>query len=194
MSNHQRSLKNLVLNRSMQVGFAAIVVSIAAVIALVLGTLIYRQLARASRIAAEMTAELGIDQQVARDMAASDTAIIFKIVVVGLAVAAILGGVLIVVTHKVAGPLYKIAKYFETWERGEFAAVTPERRGDMLEDFYREFVVTHQGLAKQDQDVTETLQRIIAALDAAPGRTTEQVEAIGALQNLVARRAMKPGS
>ncbi len=65
----------------------------------------------------------------------------------------------IVLTHKVAGPLFKISKYFEKMENGDFEEPTPLRKGDQLQGFYDRFKQMHG-------TVRERMKRELAVLEA----------------------------
>ena len=54
---------------------------------------------------------------------------------------------LVVMTHKVAGPLYKVALYFDKMADGRLGQVWPLRKGDMLVDFYESFRAVARGAA-----------------------------------------------
>jgi hypothetical protein len=67
-------------------------------------------------------------------------------------------------THKVAGPLFKVSMYFERMAEGRLGQVTPLRRGDMLQDFFGDFKATHESLRARAIADVEQLERAAAAL------------------------------
>jgi hypothetical protein len=96
-------------------------------------------------------------------------------------------------THKVAGPLFKVSTYFEQMAEGRLGVVTPLRRGDMLQDFFGEFKVMHESLRTRAQaDVAVMEQALTALRDArgeadAAGRGTLE-DALGGLDQHLAGR------
>ena len=58
----------------------------------------------------------------------------------------VLSAVLVVMTHKVAGPLFKVSMYFDRMSDGKLGVVTPLRQGDMLQDFYANFKDMHDAV------------------------------------------------
>jgi hypothetical protein len=80
------------------------------------------------------------------------------IVVVGL----VLFG--IKMTHRVAGPLYKVTLYLAKLRDGRYDKVYDLRKGDQLVEFYQHFKEAHAGVVALEQGDRD---RIAAALDAA---------------------------
>jgi len=70
-------------------------------------------------------------------------------------------------THKVAGPLFKVSLYLKKMRNGRFDKVYNLRKGDQLLDFYEHFRHAHAGVVKMQQADIERLQAVIAAAEAA---------------------------
>ena len=56
-------------------------------------------------------------------MAAEDRALVYKMVGVGVGLVVILSLYLLIMTHKVAGPLYKVSLYFDQMAEGRLGNV-----------------------------------------------------------------------
>jgi hypothetical protein len=70
-------------------------------------------------------------------------------------------------THRVAGPLFKVGLYLHKMRDGRFDKVYNLRKGDQLVDFYDQFKAAHGGIvAMQQGDITRIAQ-VIAAAEAA---------------------------
>lgn len=144
---HRRRLANYLLNKRLQLRYVVVVTLLSTVICGVLGTLIYRQEQQASSVLEQDLKSLTdgdaslveFQAEVARDMESSDRALVARMIGAGFGLVLILSVYLLLMTHKVAGPLYKISTYFDKMSLGRFAAVTPLRRGDMLQDFFASF-------------------------------------------------------
>lgn len=178
-SRKHRKLSNYLLDKSLQLRYVLMVTVVSALIAGTLGYLIYRQEHDASGKLEEGLAELaGDDQSLAEygkefadDINQRDRELVFQMVAVGLGLTVILSGFLLVMTHKVAGPLYKVGLYMEKMADGRFGAVTPLRKGDMLQDFYGQFCESHDAVRarlRADADAMERLADAWAAT-AEPG-------------------------
>ena len=70
-------------------------------------------------------------------------------------------------THKVAGPLFKISLYLAKMKEGRFDKVYNLRKGDQLVEFYDHFKAAHAGVVKLEQDDIAQLKALIAAAKAA---------------------------
>ena len=70
-------------------------------------------------------------------------------------------------THKVAGPLFKVSLYLNKMRDGRLDKVWNLRKGDQLVDFYEHFKAAHAGLVKLQQGDIVALQAFIAAADTA---------------------------
>lgn len=90
--------------------------------------------------------------------------IVVVLVVSGLLV--VVGLVLfgIKMTHRVAGPLYKVTLYLAKLRDGRYDKVYDLRKGDQLREFYEHFREAHAGVVAIEQADRD---RIAAALDAA---------------------------
>ena len=61
-------------------------------------------------------------------------------------------------THKVAGPLFKVSLYLAKMRDGRFDKVYNLRKGDQLVDFYEHFKTAHAGVVQLEQDDIEQHQ------------------------------------
>lgn len=151
-SPFKRRLSNFLLDRSLQLRYTLVVTILSAIIAGSLGTLINQQRHSASsKIEDDLVALTNNDpslaafqQEIADDMTAQDHALIYTMIGIGVGLVIILSGYLVIMTHKVAGPLYKTSTYFDRMAEGRLGAVSALRRGDMLQDFYLQFKDAHE--------------------------------------------------
>jgi hypothetical protein len=88
-------------------------------------------------------------------------------------------------THKVAGPLFKVGLYLGKMRQGRFDKVYNLRKGDQLVEFYDHFKLAHAGVVKMQEDDIERLKTVIAAADAAGAG---EDPAVGQLRELLARK------
>jgi len=70
-------------------------------------------------------------------------------------------------THKVAGPLFKVSLYFAKMRDGRLDKVYNLRKGDQLVDFYEHFKTAHAGVVQMERDDIERVKATIAAAEAA---------------------------
>jgi hypothetical protein len=76
-------------------------------------------------------------------------------------------------THKVAGPLYKVSHYFDQVAEGRLPRVTPLRKGDMLQEFFTTYRDMHEAVRARLTADAAAMRRFVdasraAGLDAGP--------------------------
>jgi nitrogen fixation/metabolism regulation signal transduction histidine kinase len=120
-------------------------------------------------------------EQVASGLESDDQLLVYKMVAVGFGLVIILSAYLVIMTHKVAGPLFKVSHYFEKMADGRLGAVTPLRRGDMLQDFFGDFKEMHESLRARSQADVETMDRALSTLRDSHNQADYRGEARGRL-------------
>jgi nitrogen fixation/metabolism regulation signal transduction histidine kinase len=171
-SRHHRKLSNYMLDKNLQLRYVLLVTILSAVIAGALGYMIYDQRRVASRsIEADLQALTNADashrefqDQVASGLESDDHQLVYKMVGVGMGLVLILSAYLVIMTHKVAGPLFKVSMYFDQMADGRLGPVTPLRRGDMLQDFFGDFKAMHESLRTRAAGDLEVMERAAASL------------------------------
>lgn len=154
---YKRKLSNFMLDKKLQLRYVLLVSILSAVISGSLGYMIYHQRHRASAsIEQDLQALTQNDSslaefqnQVAEDMAHDDRVLVYKMIGVGLGLVVILSGYLVIMTHKVAGPLFKVSMYFDRMAEGRIGGVYGLRKGDMLQDFFGNFREMHEAVRKR---------------------------------------------
>jgi hypothetical protein len=104
------------------------------------------------------------------------------VMVVGLAIYGIK------MTHKVAGPLYKITLYMGKMRDGRYDKVYNLRKGDQLVDFYEHFKTAHAGVVDLEKADIAQLQALIASSAELEGKSPEVDAAIAELRTILARK------
>ncbi len=75
----------------------------------------------------------------------------------------------IVVTHKVAGPIFKMKKQLRALAEGDYTVPYPLRKGDELVDFFEEFRSMVTALRKRQEEEIALLDRAITNLEPKTG-------------------------
>jgi hypothetical protein len=171
---YKRKLSNYLLNRGLQLRYILLVTILSGIISGSLGYLIYQQRHAASESIERDLAALtqddaslrGFQEQVAAGMAAEDRALVYKMVGVGVGLVVILSLYLLIMTHKVAGPLYKVSLYFDKMGEGRLGNVWGLRKGDMLQDFFGNFKEMHEAVRTRAQSDVITMESAVTALRA----------------------------
>jgi methyl-accepting chemotaxis protein len=193
---YKRKLSNYLLDKRLQLRYILLVTILSGVISGSLGYLIYQQRHAASESIERDLAALTqndnslaeFQEQVAASMAAEDRALVYKMAGVGIGLVVILSLYLLLMTHKVAGPLYKVSMYFDRMADGRLGNVTALRRGDMLQDFFGNFREMHEAVRQRLQSDVITMESAAAALRAKASGNSQLAEALDALDKHVTQR------
>jgi nitrogen fixation/metabolism regulation signal transduction histidine kinase len=175
-AQHQRKLANYLLDKSLQLRYILLVTILSAMISGALGYMIYDQRRTASEsierdlqtLTQADASRQEFEEHVASVLESDDQALIYKMVAVGFGLVVILSAYLVIMTHKVAGPLFKVSTYFDQMAEGRLGVVTPLRRGDMLQDFFGDFKSMHESLRARSQADLAAMEHALAALRQAP--------------------------
>jgi hypothetical protein len=174
---YKRQLRNFLIDRGLQLRYILTVTIVSAVISASLGYLIWRQAADASNHV--MSQMVGLDSDLRSTasgvLSSGDHTLIFTMVIFGCGLVLVLSLALLVMTHKVAGPLYKVSHHFDDLAHGRFRTVRPLRRFDMLQDFHRKFEVTHEALWTRLGDECDVYDKVVAAASGLDGDAKKAV-------------------
>ena len=195
---YKRKLSNYLLDAKLQLPYLLFVTILSGLIAGALGWLIYNQRHTASASIVKDLQSLSQDdfKEVANGLESDDRWLIYKMVGVGVGLVIILSAYLVIMTHKVAGPLYKVSMYFDRMAEGRLGNVTPLRQGDMLQDFYQTFSEMHASVRTRFATDATDMEKALEALRALGNHADYRgklhgdfVEQLGQLeQHLVQRR------
>jgi hypothetical protein len=182
---YKRKLSNYLLDKKLQLRYVLLVTILSGVIAGALGYLIYQQKRAASEsIEKDLQALTHADadqedfqETVASGLESEDRALVYKMVGVGVGLVVILSLYLLIMTHKVAGPLFKVSMYFDRMAVGRLGVVTPLRQGDMLQDFYVNFKDMHDAVRARAISDHETLDKSLVTLREAKNKADYRGEA-----------------
>jgi hypothetical protein len=193
---YKRRLSNYLLDKRLQLRYVLLVTILSGVISGSLGYLIYQQRHAASEsIERDLAALTQDDQslkdfqhQVAAGMAAEDRALVYKMVGVGIGLVVILSLYLLIMTHKVAGPLYKVSGYFDKMAQGRVGQVWGLRKGDMLQDFFGNFKEMHDAVRARLQSDVALMEMHASALRAKAAGNKTLLAALDEMDKHIAAR------
>jgi hypothetical protein len=111
--------------------------------------------------------------------------IFIVLVVTGLGLIVGLAVYGIKMTHKVAGPLFKVTLYLNKMREGRFDKVWNLRKGDQLVDFYDHFKAAHAGMVTLEKTDIDRLKAVIASAEASG---LGEHETVAQLRAILARK------
>jgi hypothetical protein len=190
---YRRRLSNYLLDKRLQLRYVGFVTILSALLSGTLGYLIWQQEHQASSqilASVDTLCESGdteacdaLRAELDESLSSYDTSLVLIMGGVGLGLGVVLFLFMLVMTHKIAGPLYKVSTYFRRMSRGQLGPVYPLRKGDMLMEFYDKFQGMHEAVRGQFQRDAELLGRFLRACDeAGVARSGTLGETLDALQ------------
>lgn len=188
---YKRKLSNYLLDKRLQLRYVLFVTILSGIIAGALGYLIYHQSATASdSIARAMDDPLfaEVKQTAIAELHSEDRVLVYKMIGLGIGLIVILSAYLVIMTHKVAGPLYKVSMYFDRMAEGRLGKTTALRKGDMLQDFFGNFREMHEAVRTRIQSDVITMEGAANGLRTKAASDPELAEALDALDRHVTQR------
>jgi nitrogen fixation/metabolism regulation signal transduction histidine kinase len=165
---HKRQLRNYLLDRKLQLRYTMIMVVLTSALTAALGYFWYDQMRTTSRlieVRALVTMSDEDAQRMQEEMASQDRMRLLVLVGFGVVLAFAIAGYSIVLTHKVAGPLFKISRYMNELREGRLGTVYDLRKGDQLQEFFETFKQMHASLRKQAEQDVNALEDVIGGAE-----------------------------
>jgi hypothetical protein len=167
---YKRKVKNYLLDVGLQLRYTAAIVIVAVALTIVLGHRIYRATQDTSKVILWTgLVDPATSQELQSQFAQSDRTVLLGIIGFGVILVLSIGGVGILLTHKVAGPLYKISSFFGRIRDNKLGPAPAKlRKGDELQDFYLSFREMHTAIRGRTEEDVRVLENALAALEGAP--------------------------
>jgi hypothetical protein len=120
----------------------------------------------------------------------SDRIVLWGIVGFGIVLILSISAVGILITHKVAGPLHKIATFFGRVRDNRLGPAPANlRKGDELQEFYGHFKEMHQAVRSRAEDDVRVIGNALSVLETSPdARSPNMQRAIEQLRDLRKRK------
>ena len=189
---YKRRMRNYLLDVGLQVRYTMTIVIVAVAVTAGLGYKMYQATRDISKVI-ELSgmADPAVGAELRGQFAESDKWVLWGIVGFGVVLVFSFSAVGILITHKVAGPLFRIAGFFSRVRESRMGAIPPPlRKGDELQEFYGSFREMHQALRDGIQSDAHELGLALSALgEAGGGAGVEQARTV--LRDL---RSRKQGS
>ena len=188
---YKRKVKNYLIDVGLQLRYTATIVIVAVVLTIILGIRIYQATQDTSKVILWTgLVDPATAQELQTQFAQSDRTVVWGIVGFGIILVLSIGGVGILLTHKVAGPLYKISSFFGRIRDNRLGPAPAKlRKGDELQNFYLSFRDMHQAVRGRVEDDVRVLDEALTAIEATPeGRAQSLQHALDELRQLRKRK------
>ena len=188
---YKRKVKNYLLDVGLQLRYTAAIILVAVFLTGFLGYRIIQATQDTSRVILWTgLVDPATANELQSQFADSDRKVFFNIIGFGVVLVLSIGGVGILLTHKVAGPLYKISSFFGRIRDNRLGPAPAKlRKGDELQNFYSSFREMHNAIRGRTQEDVRVLESALAALESAPqGRSPPVEQALADLREMCKRK------
>lgn len=179
----KRSFKHLLLDWRFQLKYTAMILGVATVISVALGTVLLQKIRESSRM---LELEAAVDEVFQAQLAAQDASLVALLVGGFVAFLVVLGIASVLITHRMAGPIFVMRRYIATLGAGKIPKVRNLRRGDEFLELYETMRSAIDAIEAREQDEIAALQRAIEAIS--PGESPSAGIARSELTALVAKK------
>lgn len=194
---HRRHLRNYIIDKRLQLRYIGVVSLLSAGISALLGWIIWSQRTQASRTiirSLEAVDWLEADQKadIVKHLTGSDFTVLLRMGLVCAGLILVLSLFLVLMTHKVAGPLHMIGHSFDKLAVGHLPLVHNLRRGDEFQAFHKRFKDMCNALRRRAEEDAAIYAAFLGACSAA---NVDESGALGhALEELRQRKREKEAS
>lgn len=172
--------RTYVIDRGFQLKYTVMLVVLGAAISSLFAAMMYLVHLDAERM-------LPVAPQLQQELARNDTTLVTLMVGITVLMAGALGLVGVLITHRVAGPVYVMSHYISVLARGRYPLMRPLRKQDELKAFFERFQEAVESMRSREAKEADELRRAVEVL--APLATSDAAkEALGGLQAMQARK------
>lgn len=163
----RRKIRNFLIDRKVQLRITLVMVILSSLLTAVLGFYWYSEIRKASaviRISAISTLGPDAARQLGAQLQADDHMRLLVLIGFALLLGVLIAAYGIVMTHRLAGPLYKINRHMLDVADGRLYKLWGLRKGDQLQEFFGTFERMHTALRTRVEEDMKLLNQLIAAI------------------------------
>jgi hypothetical protein len=173
--------RHYLVDRGFQLKYALVMAGAGLVVALVFGLWLHQA-------HAQTTALLAPDPETRALVERSDRLLLGAFAAIAVLLAAALGLLGVVITHRVAGPVFVMGHYLRVLAEGRFPRMRTLRRSDELKDFFRTFIEAVDMMKLREARHTAVLEDAVRRMREAATATPDLAPAIDALSRAAQER------
>ncbi len=166
--------RQVLVDRGFQLKYALLMAGAGLLVAVVFGLWLHQ-------VHAQVTALVAADPETRALVARSDRVLLWAFAAIALLLAGSLGLLGVVITHRVAGPIFVMGHYLRVLSEGRFPQMRTLRRSDELKAFFRTFIEAVERMKAREARHAAVLEDALAQMRAAAVRSPELAPAIEAL-------------
>src|SRR5512145_1271297 len=186
---HKRRVRNYLINTKLQLRFASWLLAVAATISIVLGWVLWRSYAETSRVVALMDPDVA--DSLAAAFASEDRVRMIWLAVALAVVLVCLLGFAVVMTHRIAGPAFVIARTCRQVAEGNFERPRPLRERDMLVELADDVITMVDAVRDRDQDERDRIAAALSLMADPAASADDRKRGALALEQLIAEKSKR---
>jgi len=163
--------RNFLIDRGFQLKYTLYMVVVGAAISLLFGAMMYQAHVEATQL-------IDMPDPLREAVKSQDTTLLWLVMAIAVVKAVALGLFGILVTHRVAGPMYVFSHYMAVLGDGRYPMLRPLRKNDELKGFYETFHSAVAQLKERDRARGEELKKLAAAVEEAAAKSPEAAAAL----------------
>ncbi len=161
--------RTFVVDRPFQLKYTALLVLTGTLVSLLFGTMMYLVHQDAQQV---LTSTAPTNAALRTTLEQSERTLLWLIAGATVLMGAALGLLGILITHRVAGPLYVMGLYMNQLTQGRYPSVRALRKNDELKAFFERFQKLLEQMRQREIEEAEKLDQVIQGLGGSPGGDT----------------------
>jgi methyl-accepting chemotaxis protein len=163
--------RQYLVDRDFQLKYTLLLAVVGAAISVLFGAMMYQA-------HVETTELMGLPNPYQAIVEGQDRIMLWLVmaIAVGMAIALAMSGILI--THRIAGPIFVFSRYMSVLAQGRYPLLRPLRKKDELKSFYESFNQAVASMRERDKSSGEELKEIATVLEAAAAEAPRMGEAL----------------
>lgn len=149
--------RTYVIDRGFQLKYTLLLMILGAVASALFGTMMYLAHLDAVR-------DVAVSAEVRAQLAAADTTLLSLVVAITILMAGALGLLGVLITHRVAGPVYVMSHHVTTLARGRYPTLRPLRKSDELQAFFSRFQDAVEALRLRELEEAASIEQALQAI------------------------------
>lgn len=169
----QRRWHNLLLDRRFQLKYTAMIVGVATLVSVVLGVFLMSTVRENSRM---LKLEADFDAVLQSQLADSDARVAWVLVAAFVAFNVVLAVVAVMITHRMAGPIFVMGRYVREIGEGRLPRVRKLRKGDEFVELVDTMSHAVRELEQRTRAELGAIERALGVLTGADGGAAAEVK------------------
>lgn len=169
--------RTYIVDRSFQLKYTLLISLVGGVISLIFGAWMWHAHTENTELLV-LDEALSIDAALRTEIMAADQHLLWIYLFITLLMIAALGLLGVLVTHRVAGPVYIMTRYLSVLAEGAYPNLRPLRKKDEFKTFFSSLENAVGGLRRRDKEEAEALDEALKKLEGADAGALQAIRSV----------------